>query len=519
MKLNDYAVVFERVGMDTKGNYLLKVHSYVEGAEKINKDETKTFLVGPKSRMEFPESDINFMEDVNSLNSKYVYGSPVSSKVLSELLKFNLDLYGACIPGEEDIIPSNLEEFKKQYLKGMMEYNFYQNISNATGDITTYCSRKKPISFFVPMNNLVEGVVYEEMNMEIPDEVIFGSENTSSFKALPKSIDVKKIYEECKRYIIGQDEHIAPLLCAVNDNLNAKIPEERVNMLVCGSTGVGKTATFEMISKMAGVPMVTEDATQFTIAGYVGRDVGDIFEDLLVKAGNDLELAQRGIIFIDEIDKKVGGKDEKVSGLGVLQAFLKMLEGKDYTYETGKGLHSVLKTFNTLNTTIVFGGSFAGLEDMVKRNKKVINGFGGEKEEKKTRELYSLENLCEFGIPSEFVGRLTLLERFNELDTDLLKRILIEAKINPMTILKSKMSNYKTKVLYDEDFINAVAREAYNRKTGARGLYSVVEESTKLAKMEVQCTEGAKELILTPECIEDSRAYKLRRIRNRSAIK
>ena len=151
---------------------------------------------------------------------------------------------------------------------------------------------------------------------------------------------------------------------------------------------------------MVGLPIVIEDSTQFTKAGYVGRDISDVFEDLIEAADGDLELAQRGIIIIDEIDKKASGRDDSVSGVGVLQSMLKLLEGGNYTYEVGSGIATQLKTFNTLNTTIAFGGAFSGLSELNAPHRSI--GFGSVVEEPKTTGVYDVANLDRYGIPPEF---------------------------------------------------------------------------------------------------------------------
>lgn len=180
----------------------------------------------------------------------------------------------------------------------------------------------------VSMESAISNIFADELGLEFPDDYDIDADYEDVYKSIPTEIDMRKIYEETKKYIIGQDKHILPILSAINDNLSAELPEEKANILVCGPTGCGKTAIFKRIAETVGLPIVIEDSTQFTKAGYVGRNISDIFEDLIIAANGDQELAQKGIIIIDEIDKKASGKDDSVSGVGVIQSMLKLLEGE-----------------------------------------------------------------------------------------------------------------------------------------------------------------------------------------------
>ncbi len=531
MANKNYAIVFERGEQDKEKGYSLRVLDYVEGEEKILKGGKKVFIIDPNFKEKyigvdiekdpsyeylFQDGRIMFMEDKNSLVSKYVYGSPVDMELFHEIINYNNSMYMAGYEPDENDSKKTTEEMKDEYVEALKNYDFYQGV-NSTGRLKTYYVRKEALNVFAKMDDVIGPIVFDELGMEIPEEC--QEENYKKiFKKLPESIDMKKIYDECRKYIIGQDEHILPVLCAIDDNLSATIPEEKTNVLVGGATGVGKTAVFKRIAEMVGLPIVIENSTQFTKAGYVGRNIDDIFEDLLQAAGNDIELAQRGIIIIDEIDKKASGKDDRVSGIGVIHSMLKLLEGGQYTYETGKGSLSELKTFNTLKTTIAFGGAFSGLaEQCVEKN----IGFGKINSHKPSSiDIYSIDNLEKYGIPPEFVGRIQLIELFNTLGLEDLKKIMLEALINPYNLFVEKMKRYATVVKSDESFIDAVAKEAYKRKTGARGLYSVMKDATKRAEGEIRLMpKYKKELILTPECVEDNSAYTLKRVYRKGTTK
>ena len=509
MENNNYAIVFKREEYDEDYGYPLVLVNCVLGSERTFEDDSKVFIIDKNFKQKFcnmhknhPLSDyllthdeLPYAEDKNSLDSEFVYGSPFSKMFLNSIISFNTE-------GLKDK-NLNIVSLQGLYLKALSNYNFYQLYISE--DLTTYVERKEPLKNVVYIESMIEPIINEELGLELPDE------DYDVFKALPTHINIKEMYQKCKKYIIAQDEHILPILGGINDNLMAEIPEEKTNILVCGPTGVGKTALFKKIAELAGIPIVIENSTQFTKVGYVGRNIDDIFEDLLQAANNDLELAQRGIIIIDEIDKKASGKDDSVSGVGVLQSMLKLLEGGEYTYEVGKGGFSTLKTFNTLKTTIAFGGAFSGLKDQL--NKKTIGFDKSEISKPSSIDIYSVENLEKYGIPPEFVGRLQLIEMFNSLSVEDLKRILLEAAINPYSLFIKKMKRYNTIVKNDESFINAVAEEAYRRKSGARALYSTIKDATKIAESEIMLMPNyQKELILTPECVVDNKAYTLKKI-------
>lgn len=524
----DYAVIFKRTGFVEGKGCSLEPIGYVEGTEAVIKGE-KIFMIDPSFRTHLLEDIVppldfeeflkankkaKYMGDRSNFSLKYVYGTPLDSKVLKDLIMYNYSYLDNTFPNMsanaiEESYQETIDLLKEKYVEALKEYNFYQTVGE-DGKVNTYIQRKDPKYQQVVMNGILPSIITDEIGLEIPENYDFSGDYNSIYKQIPTDIDIKHIYEETKKYIKGQDKHILPVLSAVNDNLHAELPEEKSNILVCGPTGCGKTAVFKRIADMVGLPIVIEDSTQFTKAGYVGRDISDIFEDLIEAANGDQELAEKGIIIVDEIDKKASGRDDSVSGAGVLQSMLKLLEGGDYTYEVGNGMMTQLKTFNTLNTTIAFGGAFSGLAELNTPPKNV--GFGREEAKPKSENIYDVNNLDNYGIPPEFFGRINLLEVFDKLEIETLKEILKDAKINPLDLFIKKMKRYNTEVIVMDGYIDEVAKEAYRRNTGARGLYTVVRESTKLAQGEIELMNRniQKELTLTEEMVHDNTQYELR---------
>lgn len=522
----NYAVIFRRGEFVEGKGCSLEALDYVEGIEKEIKGK-KYFIIDPEFRersleeldkeeelYEFFENTkvLRFMENRNNITTKYVYGTPLNTRVLKDLIVYNFGFldrtFGIEVTDEE--YNENINSLKEGYVLALKNYTFYQNV-NKVGEVETSCQRKDPLMYNVTMDNAIPNIFTDELGLEFPDDYDIDADYEDVYKAMPTEIDMRKIYEETKKYIIGQDKHILPILSAINDNLSAELPEEKANILVCGPTGCGKTAIFKRIAETVGLPIVIEDSTQFTKAGYVGRNISDIFEDLIIAANGDQELAQKGIIIIDEIDKKASGKDDSVSGVGVIQSMLKLLEGGDYTYEVGSGSHQQLKTFNTLNTTIAFSGAFSGLAEQATPPKTL--GFGNtRKTDQPIGNIYDVNNLAKYGIPPEFVGRITLLEVIDKLSVEDLKNILLTAKINPLDLFIRKMKRFNTIVNIEDGFIDTLAEEAYKTDTGARALYKMMRECTKIAQGEIELMNKniEKELTLMSETIYDNTKYELK---------
>lgn len=522
----NYAVIFRRGEFVEGKGCSLEALDYVEGIEKEIKGK-KYFIIDPEFRersleeldkeeelYEFFENTkvLRFMENRNNITTKYVYGTPMNTRVLKDLVVYNLGFLDKAfgVKTTDEQYNENVNNLKEGYVTALKMYTFYQNV-NRYGEIETSFQRKDPLVYDVEMEGPISNIFTDELGLKFPDDYDIDVDYEKVYKSIPTEIDMRKIYEETKKYIIGQDKHILPILSAINDNLSAEIPEEKANILVCGPTGCGKTAIFKRIAETVGLPIVIEDSTQFTKAGYVGRNISDIFEDLIEAANGDQELAQKGIIIIDEIDKKASGRDDSVSGVGVIQSMLKLLEGGDYTYEVGKGMQQQLKTFNTLNTTIAFSGAFSGLGELAIPPKTL--GFGNErKTDKPVGDIYDVSNLDKYGIPPEFVGRITLLEVIDKLTKEDLKNILLTAKINPLDLFIKKMKRFNTTVNIEDGFVEAVAEEAYKSNTGARALYKIMRETTKVAQSEIELMNRniEKELTLMPETVYDNTLYELK---------
>ena len=360
------------------------------------------------------------------------------------------------------------------------------------------------------------GIVEEEL-YATPEE----EKKTEDINLL-KPKEIKAFLDD---YVIGQEEAKKVLSVAVYNHykrvLSGKdldVELQKSNILMLGPTGSGKTYLAQTLAKVLNVPFAIADATTLTEAGYVGEDVENILLKIIQAADYDVERAEHGIIYIDEIDK-ITKKSENVSitrdvsGEGVQQALLKIIEGTDASVPPQGGRkhpQQELIPINTSNILFICGGAFDGLDKIIEtRLDQSSIGFGSEIKEKtdaKTDELFKQvmpEDLTKFGLIPEFIGRVPVTVSLDFLDEDALKEILTTPKNALVKQFEKLFELDDVKLTFTEGALDAIAKKAVDRKTGARGLRSILEAAVMNTMYETPSDETIKECIITEEVIND----------------
>ena len=335
-----------------------------------------------------------------------------------------------------------------------------------------------------------------------------------------------KLKEMLDQYVIGQDYAKKVISVAVYNhykrvatNTMDEIEIDKSNMLMIGPTGSGKTYLVKTLAKLLDLPLATTDATSLTEAGYIGDDVESVLSKLLAAAGNDVEKAERGIVFIDEIDKISKKKEthsRDVSGESVQQGLLKLLEGANVEVPVGassKNAMVPLTTINTRNILFICGGAFPDLEDIIKQrlNKKSSMGFQADLKDKYDKEenliaKVTLEDLREFGMIPEFIGRLPVIFTLEKLSQDMLVKILKEPKNAILKQYQKLLELDEVQLVFDDSALEAIAKKAVERKTGARALRAIIEEFMLDIMYQIPKDDNIGRVTITGDYINNNKA-------------
>lgn len=324
-------------------------------------------------------------------------------------------------------------------------------------------------------------------------------------------------------YVMGQEQAKKVLAVGVYNHYKRILAEktdddveiEKSNMLMLGPTGSGKTFMVKTMARLLQVPLAITDATALTEAGYIGDDVESVISKLLASADNDVELAERGIVYIDEIDKiakKQNTNNRDVSGESVQQALLKLLEGADIEVPVGATNKNAMVPMTTVNTShilFICGGAFPGLEDIIKKRltSQGTMGFGSELRDKydNDKDLFAkveTEDIREYGLIPEFIGRLPIVFSLQAMDEDLLVDVLSKPKNAIIKQYRKLLHMDEVELEFEEEALRAVAKKAAAKKTGARALRSIIEEFMMDIMYEIPKDEMIGKVVITKDYIE-----------------
>ncbi|MEZ3503785.1 MAG: ATP-dependent Clp protease ATP-binding subunit ClpX [Lachnospiraceae bacterium] len=348
-------------------------------------------------------------------------------------------------------------------------------------------------------------------------------------EAPKKSLDVRsipaphKIKESLDEYVVGQEKAKKVISVAVYNHYKRVmagaeadgIEIEKSNMLMIGPTGSGKTYLVKTLARLLDVPLAIADATSLTEAGYIGDDIESVLSKLLTAADNDVEKAERGIVFIDEIDKiakKKNTNQRDVSGESVQQGMLKLLEGAEVEVPVGansKNAMVPLETINTKNILFICGGAFPDLEDIIKErlNKQSSIGFRADLKDKYDHDKnlirqVTVEDIRNFGMIPEFIGRLPVIFTLDALSEDMMVQILKEPKNAILKQYQKLLALDEVKLNFAEDALRAIARKAMEKDTGARALRAIIEDFMLDIMYEIPKDDNIGQVTITRDYIE-----------------
>lgn len=503
MSKRSYAILFSRITI-TEDTFLLLPLRIMEG--KIGQS-----LVFEEK---FNQNFVSLSEPLG-LDMSSCYGFPIGEEKLMERFVDYIEMV-------------DNESVASVYFDDIRKYMYFQELSKDGKVIYNYAVdvKKMTVSTIDMDNNFLEAyenvvfcdfknnpVVKEELisihseNCETANDPIVEKKNITIIDKTGKDkpqLDIASIYQEVTKNVICQDEQVEEILTAIAKNYMSNDKRIKSNILVTGPTGVGKTEIIRNIASHINLPVVEADSTEYTIEGYIGSSISDMLERLLKAADGNVKAAERGILVVDEIDKKSADSGDKVATKGVLDSLLKTMEGK----VTRVNFENKKIEFDTSKLTFIAMGAFSEIYE--NKNKQPL-GFLDTNNEIKSKNMITSQEFFNYGMPPEFIGRFNTIVNMNSLGYNELKSILINSEISKLKINKKFLQELGVLLSYDDEVINEIAKKALELNVGARSLDNIIEYALKKATFEILKEEKRyQELKLVKETISNNKQYILR---------
>lgn len=398
-----------------------------------------------------------------------------------------------------------LEEIQENVIKGEFTLEelrrIRDNLTEEKEDISSVLDTVE-LQIESDENNIVDGEYRKLENQEKLKMLPMEKEDPSANR-----INIEELFRQVTSTLIAQDEPARRVIAEIARK-ELDIRKKKEGILLTGATGVGKTELMRLIAKYLNRPFFKVNTTQLTVPGYVGKDIEEVLWDLYLQCNKDKQQAERAIIFFDEIDKKGSSKKSDVSGQGVLNVLLPFIEGSSYDACADSKHTANSVKIKTDNMIVIFGGAYTD----VYKNLVVKNGIGfGEKVStgEKYREATTKDFIEKGMMTDEFMGRVTVV-KLNDLDVNAIKRIMLESNESAIKIQEGIFSQLGVKITFTDSYLEAVAKRACEKKTGARGLNGVIDDTTWIAFEEVYShPEQYGEVILNEDTLENPKNYQL----------
>jgi ATP-dependent Clp protease ATP-binding subunit ClpX len=494
--------------------YIYTFKDFAIGTEESSQDK-KEFI--DEDNTKYP-----YIEDINCLDEKYVYAFPYYTTQSKDKLWEALENADSECKDVEKYILVHLHELKDKGLKtiaikeGIEERFATVDPSLFEGYYNMISSKFQP---FKPDKSI-------QINTEVDCEYNIKNKSVNIFIPKTEPLKTDEMFNHVTKSVICQDDQVRSIVtgfaknqritAAVEENPDRrnKLTEAKQNFFICGPTGVGKTAILRSIAECANVPITFEDATRYTMEGYVGESPENILKNLLRAADYNIQLAQRGIIVVDEIDKKASSSQVSPAATTEVQSsFLTMMAGQKYPINISNSKSSTeIVNFDTSTVTFAFLGAYSGIEQFYTKDKNL--GFGADVSKKGViddyTKLYSPENLIKYGMISEFLGRANIVSLRGLDDVEAMTRIILESDKSPSVINKELYSLIGINLILQDAAVKPLAEKAISYKAGARGIKKAFDEILGTSEFEIFSSKCPKEIIITPESIEDPKKLLLK---------